>query len=165
MRSNLHEHRGAICHRVHDARLACGMTHEGFAQNLTVASGKVVSPRDVRRYERSRVPWELLDEIARLTGTSRDWLLSGDSEHAPGELWEKSVWDDAPGAPVAAESASSPRPHLPIARLLRGILLGIPLALGVQVMTGTPALGGVVLVLAVGASLLREPRARRPPGR
>lgn len=173
MAAPFREQHEAICRRVGQARQASGMTREGFAQNLTACSGVVVSTRDARRFERSRVPWAQLDEIARLTGTTRSWLLYGDSElraaEAPEELWASSIWDDpAPfwSAPASANGPDSRgRPSIPTRRILRGILLGVPLALGVQAVTGRPAFGGLVLALAVGASLLRESPGRGPTAR
>lgn len=168
MPATFREQREAICRRVGEARQASGRSREGFSQNLAACSRLAVSARDVRRFERTHVPWAHLDEIARLTGTTRDWLLHGDSEaragEAPEELWAGSIWDDP--SPFRGDPGSVGRPpgrgrtSVPIDRIVRGVLLGVPLGLAVQALT-RPALGAVVLALAVGVSLLRQPKDRR----
>ncbi len=69
---------GAICHRIAEARTSAGLTQQELANTLTMTAGVTVTRRDMRRFERSRVPWEFLGDIARLTNTTRGWLLYGE---------------------------------------------------------------------------------------
>jgi DNA-binding transcriptional regulator YiaG len=69
--------RAAICQRIGQAREEAGLTQPELADLLQPP----VHWRTIQTWEsvRSpRVPWDRLDEIARITGRSRDWLLHGD---------------------------------------------------------------------------------------
>jgi hypothetical protein len=135
------------------ARSASGLTRRGLAQSLTACTGLEVSTRDVRRFERSRVPWQLLDEIARLTGTSTNWLLYGE---------ESSV--DAP--PRLAETVDH-RAHDPNAtddgvwrpsggRVAIGLVLAFLVGVAIQAATGSvPA----AVVAAISIALIAYVRS------
>jgi len=66
------EQRRAICARIKQARVEAGFTQEEMADNL------YVRPRTYQNYERDRVPWRLLDQIAKLTKREQAWFLHGD---------------------------------------------------------------------------------------
>lgn len=62
-----------ICERIKQARKAAGLTQEDMASLMNV------TPRAYQNYERNRVPFRRLGDIARLTGSEQEWLLRGDS--------------------------------------------------------------------------------------
>lgn len=141
--------RQAVCRRIALARSGSGLTREGLARSLSACTGLDVSARDVRRFERWRVPWQLLDEIARLTGTSPRWLLYGegpgpeaapeatasveakaaDAEPAGGEPWRPSAW-----------------------RVVLGLFLGFLVGVAILALTGsTPtAVAGLLAIVLIG---------------
>ena len=149
--------REATCRRLGHARDAACLTREELAHNLTACTGIPVKASDVRRFEKSRVPWALLDEVARLTGTSRRWLLYGDEEAgAPDLLWEGSVFEGPPTQAVEQLPAHGGVLGIGRGRLLYGVLLGAALGLLLQLLTGMAVLGPLGLVLGLGIVLLRS---------
>ena len=67
--------RVAICGRIQDAREQAGFTQVELAELLHVHW------RTVQNWESRKkpiVPWDRLDEIAKATDVTRDWLLHGD---------------------------------------------------------------------------------------
>jgi transcriptional regulator with XRE-family HTH domain len=65
--------RQGICDRIRKAREGAGLTQEQMAGLLEL------TPRAYQNYERTRVPWESLAQIARLTGCDLEWFLYGES--------------------------------------------------------------------------------------
>lgn len=63
-----------ICERIRQARKAAGLTQEDMAGLLNVTT------RAYQNYERERVPFRRLSEIARLTSVEQEWLLRGDPQ-------------------------------------------------------------------------------------
>lgn len=61
-----------ICARIKEARIEAGMTQDEMADLLGMGM------RGYQNYESIRVPFRRLDEIAKLTGTTQEWLLRGD---------------------------------------------------------------------------------------
>ena len=151
--------RQAICRRIAHARAAAYLTEDELAGRLSAGSGRV-SARDVRRFETSRVPWLLLDDIASLTGTSRGQLLYGGEEP---EQEPDPRWPTGPG-PGAAEgrdptAAAGPRP--PRSRALVGLAAGFAVAVAVQATTGSTPLAVLLLAGLVLLAVLRGPRSSR----
>lgn len=71
--------RAAICARIAQAREEAGLTQ--------VELGEALAPpvhfRTIQTWEslrQPRVPWDRLDDIARVTGTTRDRILHGEAE-------------------------------------------------------------------------------------
>jgi hypothetical protein len=126
-----------VCRRLAEAREVAGLTQEGLAQNLTGRVGYAVTARDVQRFERSSIPWELLDDIGRVTGASTAWLLYGGDE------------------PDVAGSSPPPPHRVPSAgRAVAGLLLGLLAAIAVERATGSlPVAVIVLLVIGLGAVL------------
>lgn len=150
--------REATCRRIAQAREAAGLTQEALAQHLNALFGVAVSVRDIHRYEKSRVPWYLLDEIGRLTGTSKAWLLYGDREigGVPSRLPERAgaTFDEVGTAKAAAWRLSR-------GRALAGLALGLLLGVTVQSATQSTPAAVVVLVATVLVAWLRT-SPRRP---
>jgi DNA-binding transcriptional regulator YiaG len=74
--------RAAICARISQAREEAGLTQPELGDSLSPP----VHWRTVQTWEsvkKPRVPWDRLDDIARVTGTSKEWLLHGDLPTAP----------------------------------------------------------------------------------
>ena len=65
-----------ICARIKQARKAAGFTQEDFANLLNVTT------RTWQNYERDRVPFRRLGEIARLTSVQQEWLVRGDQKES-----------------------------------------------------------------------------------
>lgn len=77
--------RAAICARIQEARTIAGLTQAELGDALTPA----VHWRTIQTWESvkaPRVPWDRLDEIARVTGRSKEWLLHGDEVPAPRDI-------------------------------------------------------------------------------
>lgn len=76
--------RAAICARIAQARTEAGLTQPELGE----AMAPPVHWRTVQTWEsvkEPRVPWARLNEIASLTGKSKEWLLHGEeatAEHA-----------------------------------------------------------------------------------
>jgi transcriptional regulator with XRE-family HTH domain len=69
--------RAAICSRIAEARLEAGLTQPELGELLQPP----VHYRTVQTWESTkepRVPWDRLDEIARVTGKTKEWLLHGE---------------------------------------------------------------------------------------
>jgi hypothetical protein len=146
----------AVCRRIALARSASGLTRQGLAQSLTACTGLEVSARDVGRFERSRVPWQLLDEIARLTGTSATWLLYGEesSADAPPGLAETAAGDTA-DANAAGDEVWRPSRG----RIAAGLVFGFLIGVGIQAAThSTPAAVVAAITIALIAFLRSSPR-------
>lgn len=62
-----------ICARIKQARIEAGLTQEDMAGLLNVTG------RAIQNYESRRVPFRRLEEIAKLTAVSQEWLLRGDT--------------------------------------------------------------------------------------
>jgi transcriptional regulator with XRE-family HTH domain len=73
--------RAAICARIQQAREEAGLTQPELADLLHVHWRTVQTWESVKQ---PRVPWDRLDEIARATDKTKDWLLQGD-ERAPSD--------------------------------------------------------------------------------
>lgn len=74
--------RAAISVRLAESREQAGLTQEEMAEVLQ-RNGTPLHWRTVQNYESpkiDRVPWDLLDQWARITGTTKEWLLHGDVE-------------------------------------------------------------------------------------
>ena len=67
--------RAAICDRIGEAREQSGLTQVEFAELLHV-HWRTVQNWESRK--KPNVPWDRLDEIAKATDVTRDWLLHGD---------------------------------------------------------------------------------------
>lgn len=61
-----------ICARIKEARKEAGFTQQQMADLLNVEK------RTYQLYEATRVPFRRLEEIGKLTGRPREWLLYGD---------------------------------------------------------------------------------------
>lgn len=61
-----------ICARIKSARKAAGLTQEDAAALLNVTT------RAWQNYERARVPFRRMTDIARVTNRSEKWLLHGE---------------------------------------------------------------------------------------
>lgn len=151
--------REAICRRIAQAREAAALTPEGLAQHLNALFGVAVSARDIHRYEKSKVPWSLLDAIGQATGTSKAWLLYGDAdlEAASIPLGERAsaTTGDELGAPTA------PPWRLSRGRALAGLALGLLLGVTLQAVTGSTPAAVLALVATVVLIWLRQRPARR----
>jgi DNA-binding transcriptional regulator YiaG len=82
--------RAAICARIAEARETAGLTQPELAEVLEPP----VHWRTVQTWESlkdPRVPWDRLDEIARVTGRTKEWLLHGEETVPAGELTQKLV--------------------------------------------------------------------------
>lgn len=64
--------RREICARIRQARKKGGFTQQEMADLLGLTL------RGYQNYEGARVPWDRIGDIARLTGTTEEWLLRGD---------------------------------------------------------------------------------------
>lgn len=64
--------RRAISGRIAQARKEAGLTQAQLAELLGLHK------RTIENYEAGRIPWEHLQEIAKLTGRTREWILRGD---------------------------------------------------------------------------------------
>lgn len=76
--------RAAICARIQQVREEAGLTQPELGEALEPP----VHWRTIQTWEsvkQPRVPWDRLDEIARVTGTTKDWLLHGDTATAQDE--------------------------------------------------------------------------------
>lgn len=70
-----------ICARIKHARKEAGFTQEDMAALLNLTT------RAYQNYERVRVPFRRMGDIARLTGKTEAWLLHGDpAEPAEGDM-------------------------------------------------------------------------------
>jgi transcriptional regulator with XRE-family HTH domain len=69
--------RAEISARIKQARTHAGLTQPELGEVLQVHW------RTVQGWEGKVVPWDRLDEIARATGKTRDWLLHGDQAVTP----------------------------------------------------------------------------------
>lgn len=68
--------RAEICARIAQARTEAGMTQAELGETMEPS----MHWRTVQTWESvkdPRVPWARLDEIARITGRSKEWLLHG----------------------------------------------------------------------------------------
>jgi hypothetical protein len=140
-------HSTDVCRRIAAARSASGLTPAGLAQSLTACTGLDVSARDVRRFERSRVPWRFLEEIARLTETSTDWLLYGEGP-PPGAH----VSPERGGAEAAGASGDGDGVWRPSAgRVTLGLLLGFLAGVAILAMTGSVpvAVAGTITITLI----------------
>jgi transcriptional regulator with XRE-family HTH domain len=66
------DEKAEISARIKVARTEAGLKQREMAERLHI------EPRTYQNYERTRVPWVLLKDIARITGKSHAWLLHGD---------------------------------------------------------------------------------------
>lgn len=69
--------RAAISVRLQQARVEAGLTQPELGEALS----EPLHWRTIQNYERPslpRIPWGILDEWARITGTTKEWLLHGD---------------------------------------------------------------------------------------
>ena len=164
---------GAICHRIAEARTSAGLTQQELANTLTMTAGVTVTRRDMRRFERSRVPWDLLADIARLTNTTRGWLLYGerfqDDPNPRASVFERSL-SSTEQDPTAEGGASAPR------RLTAGwavVALALSLLAAVIVLRLSDSIVAALAVLVVVnflakaqvlASTVAEELARFAPG-
>jgi hypothetical protein len=150
--------REAICRRVAQAREGAGLTPEGLAQHLGALFGKAVTGRDVRRYEKATVPWHLLEEIGRVTGTSKAWLVYGESR--PEETQRFPV-EPPRGSAEAAEARDGVGHRQPTrGRALVGLALGFLVGVSVQAATGSIPGAFVALVATVLLVWFRGPPSR-----
>lgn len=79
--------RASICARIAQARNEAGLTQPELGDAMEPA----VHWRTVQTWEsvkEPRVPWARLDELARITGRSKEWLLHGEEALAPTGLDE-----------------------------------------------------------------------------
>lgn len=153
--------REQICGRVAQAREAAGLTQEGLAQSLTACTGIQVTARDMRRYEKSRVPWRLLDDVAVLTRTSTAWLLHGTS--ASGEAARTPPVETLTGWEPAEEHLGEKAPlgaRLSRGRVMLGLSLGFLLAVNVQYATGSTPVAVFALLVVMSLSCLGRPSSR-----
>lgn len=74
--------RTAIAKRIALARKLSGLDQREFADLLTVHWRTVQNWESPRR---SAIPWDRLQEIAAVTGVTKDWLLHGEEGAAVGE--------------------------------------------------------------------------------
>ena len=146
-------HDEEICRRIAEAREACGLTQTGLAQNLSAYTGATLTARDVRRYERSRVPWHLLDDLARITGTSRGWLLYGDAAGKPESLWERRAQTSGRGDAVEQTGVPARASRAPI---VLGLALAFLLAVAVERLTSSLPAAFFALLVVVGIAWIRE---------
>ncbi len=68
--------RASICGRIAQAREEAGLTQPELGEALSPP----VHWRTIQTWEslkQPRVPWDRLDEIARVTGRTKEWLLHG----------------------------------------------------------------------------------------
>lgn len=73
--------RASICGRIAQAREEAGLTQPELGEVLGVHWRTIQTWESIKT---PRVPWDRLDEIARTTGTTKDWLLHGrEPEVAP----------------------------------------------------------------------------------
>lgn len=66
-----------IVRRIRQARKEAGLSQPEMADAINVA------PRTYQNYESSRVPWGLINDIARVSGKSPEWLLHGEPAPVP----------------------------------------------------------------------------------
>lgn len=66
-----------ICQRIKQARKGAGLTQQEMADLLDLTL------RGYQNYEKARAPFRRLDDIARLTGVSQEWLLHGEPKAQP----------------------------------------------------------------------------------
>lgn len=79
--------RSNICARIAQARTEAGLTQPELGE----AMEPPVHFRTVQTWESvkdPRVPWARLDEIGRITGRSKEWLLHGEEQPAPPDISE-----------------------------------------------------------------------------
>jgi transcriptional regulator with XRE-family HTH domain len=69
--------RAAISSRIGRARTEAGLSQPELAELLSVHWRTVQGWESLKI---DRVPWDRLDEIARATGRTREWLLHGDPD-------------------------------------------------------------------------------------
>lgn len=69
--------REEITARIQKARIEAGLTQAELAGLLDV------TPRTYQNYESHRVPWNLINQIAKATGKTSEWLIHGDPEPTP----------------------------------------------------------------------------------
>ncbi len=69
--------RAAISGRLAQARKEAGLTQDEMGDALSVHFRTIQNWESLKD---SRVPWDRLEEIARLAGRTKDWLLHGDPE-------------------------------------------------------------------------------------
>lgn len=69
--------REEIVARIKQARKESGLTQEELADLLDVI------PRTYQNYESTRVPWGFINQIAKATGKTPEWLLHGDPKPTP----------------------------------------------------------------------------------
>lgn len=140
---------GAICHRIAEARTSAGLSQQELANTLTMTAGVTVTRRDMRRFERSRVPWDLLGDIARLTNTTRGWLLYGerfkDDPNPHASVFERPL-SAAPQEPIADGGGSLPR-RLTAAWALVALALSLLAAVIVLRLSGSIVAALAVLVV------------------
>lgn len=77
--------REEITARIKQARNEAGLTQPEIADLLDVA------PRTYQNYEADRVPWGLINDIAKITGKTAQWLLHGETPDVLGGFAAPSV--------------------------------------------------------------------------
>ena len=87
-----------ICARIKQARIEAGMTQKDLAGYLDVEI------KTVQNYERNRVPFRRLEEIAKLTRVSHDWLLRGAPQTPANQELSADVLDALAGLQDSQES-------------------------------------------------------------
>lgn len=76
--------RAAICQRIQTAREEAGLTQPELGDALHPS----VHWRTIQTWEsvkQPRVPWDRLDEIARITARTKEWLLHGEAAIPDGD--------------------------------------------------------------------------------
>ena len=106
-----------------------------------------MSARDVRRFERSRVPWRFLEEIARLTETSTDWLLYGEGPPPGAHVSRERADAEAAGASGEGDGVWGPS----AGRVTLGLLLGFLAGVAILAMTGSVpvAVAGTITITLI----------------
>jgi hypothetical protein len=108
-----------------------------------------VTARDVRRYEKATVPWHLLEEIGRVTGTSKAWLIYGESRPDETQLFPVEPPRGSAEAMEELGTARARRRQPSRARALVGLALGFLVGVSVQAATGSTPAAFVALVATV----------------
>jgi transcriptional regulator with XRE-family HTH domain len=83
--------RAAISVRLGETREEAGLTQPEMAELLR-QEGEPLHFRTVQNYEspkNDRVPWDLLDQWAEITGTTLEWLLHGKTAMTDVDLWQE----------------------------------------------------------------------------
>jgi transcriptional regulator with XRE-family HTH domain len=93
--------RASIAARVKQAREEAGLTQPELGDAMTPS----VHWRTIQTWEsvkQARVPWDRLDEIARLTGRSKEWLVHGEDVTPPTSFTEVAARLEAAVSTLAA---------------------------------------------------------------